>query len=357
MASSTSTVAASLRTSSLAVAAFDYLQTLPFEVRLVLEARKAGHVSTSFGLFLLIRYTSVLVLVTSNVSYFSTDFTPVSCARYFLLPTIFKLIQAMASQAILGVRVYNLSRQSRRMGWLVLVIYCITCVFQWGTSVNGKHPVFDAAVGNCASTSPNGEFGGWIFYTIAILYDFFTTALSGFLIMRMLPRGSSMLSRVFRMMLVDGLWYFIALCLTNLLSLGFYRATYLKFPLQPQQAQSLQTAAASLGYCLRWIMTQKLLIHLHEVAAERRLEAESRIEAFRTPTLKTYPYPPETTTFELTIPASESGNYEYGGASDLSSTLEEDGRHLARSQGNTPVVVGEKTTSSPPGHASNVGIS
>jgi len=73
-----------------------------------------------------------------------------------------------------------------------------------------------------------------------------------------------MMSRVTRMMLADGVWYFVVLALINFLNVVFYRATSL---------DDVQTAAASLGYCATWIMSQRLLIHLHEASVERRNES------------------------------------------------------------------------------------
>ncbi|KAF7362110.1 hypothetical protein MVEN_00556800 [Mycena venus] len=68
-------------------------------------------------------------------------------------------------------------------------------------------------------------------------------------------------------MLVDGLWYFVVLTLVNFLNLGFYRF------FSPVQWGDVQTAAASLGYCVTWVMSQRLLIHLHEASVERRNES------------------------------------------------------------------------------------
>ncbi|KAF7312989.1 hypothetical protein MKEN_00983600 [Mycena kentingensis (nom. inval.)] len=122
------TFARYLRTASLAIAAYDYLQTLPFEVRICREAWRNRRMSSSFIFFILIRYTSIFVLTISNVAYFGSTFTRSICGHFFLLPSVFKLLQAMVSQAILGFRAYNLSRKSRPMGLFLLFVFvlCIT---------------------------------------------------------------------------------------------------------------------------------------------------------------------------------------------------------------------------------------
>lgn len=92
-------------------------------------------------------------------------------------------------------------------------------------------------------------------------------------------------------MLVDGVWYFVALALVNFLNLGFYRRTPRASQLEIQvldlillllfllilyarpprmmlscwsrPARTDICFRASLGYCVTWIMSQKLIIHLH----------------------------------------------------------------------------------------------
>jgi len=73
--------------------------------------------------------------------------------------------------------------------------------------------------------------------------------------------SNSVFSKVARMMLYDGIGYFAALTAVNILNLIIYRAS-----------QDLQTSAASLGYTVTWIMSKRLIIHLHEVSVERRNE-------------------------------------------------------------------------------------
>ncbi|KAJ7048289.1 hypothetical protein C8F01DRAFT_1192571 [Mycena amicta] len=314
MSPSTNPLAAYMRVASLTISAYDYFQTMPFEVRLSAEAWRWRRMSPSFVLFMLIRYTSILVLTTSNISYFFLHFSFAECQRYFLIPSIFKLLQAMVSQAILAIRAYNLSRKSTHFGHILLSAYVISCTFQWATSLFGKNALYDPNVRNCASTSPNGDFGGWIFYTVAIVYDFATSVLCAVFLLRLTPQTlrSSLMGSLARMMLVDGLAYFVILALANLLSLGFYRATYLNFKLNSKQAGELQTAAASLGYCVRWIMTQKLIIHLHEASVQRRDESINNALSIGTdPLTSPWARARTRTTLSLTIPASDDHEYDY----------------------------------------------
>ncbi|KAJ7690660.1 hypothetical protein B0H17DRAFT_1064332 [Mycena rosella] len=252
-----------MRVASLAIAAYDYFQTLPFELRMWKVQWRARGLTLSFALFILIRYISILTLTVSNVGFFYRDFTREGCLHYFLIPSVFKVLQAMVSQAILGVRAYNLSRKSAKIGGALFIIYLISCSLEWVTTLYRRQMVYN---GNCASLSPHRRFGGWLHYVVAIIYDFTTSVFCIVLLLQLKTSSSgSMMARVTRMMLVDGLWYFVALTLVNVLNLAFYRTS--------PMADEVQTAAASLGYCVTWIMSQKLLVHLHNASVERRNES------------------------------------------------------------------------------------
>ncbi|KAJ7124979.1 hypothetical protein C8R44DRAFT_781962 [Mycena epipterygia] len=253
-----------LRVASIAIAFYDYLQTLPFELRMCREQWRARHLTLSFALFYLIRYSSILVLTVSNVGFFSTHFTRASCQKYYLIPSVFKVLQAMVSQAILGVRAYNLSRNSALIGRALVVLYITSCTFEWVATMYDRKMEYSSIFGNCSSQSPSGLFGGWIHYAVAIIYDFITSVVSIVYLLKLKPSSASLMARVTKTMLVDGVWYFVALAFVNFLNLGFYRAKPLASQLE------VQTAAASLGYCVTWIMAQKLIIHLHDMSVERR---------------------------------------------------------------------------------------
>ncbi|PPQ77209.1 hypothetical protein CVT25_011055 [Psilocybe cyanescens] len=63
-------------------------------------------------------------------------------------------------------------------------------------------------------------------------------------------------------MLYDGLGYLFVLTGINIFNLILFKTS-----------QDIQTAASSLGYCVSWIMSQRLLIHLYDASRERREES------------------------------------------------------------------------------------
>ncbi|KAF7315257.1 Zn(2)-C6 fungal-type domain-containing protein [Mycena indigotica] len=291
-----------LRTAALAIAAYDYLQTLPFECRMLSTAWRERRISLSFILFSLIRYVSIAALTVSNVGFFSDSFTQEQCRQYFLVPSVFKgfcaqfydktssdskttVLQAMVSQAILAVRAYNLSRKSANIGVMLLSIYLICCTLEWITTLHdrsiGTQVAYNSAIGNCASKSPNGGLGGWVHYAVAIIYDFVTSMFCIVFLLKLRPASSSIMARVVRMMLVDGLWYFLGLALVNITNLIFYRQINKQTYATVQIAVEVQTAGASMGYAVTWIMSSKLIIHLHEASLKGRNESGDAVTVTR----------------------------------------------------------------------------
>ncbi|KAJ7350327.1 hypothetical protein DFH08DRAFT_861060 [Mycena albidolilacea] len=225
------------RVASIAIAFYDYLQTLPFELRMWKSAWKSRQLT----------------------------FTAESCQRYYLIPPVLKVVQTMVSQAILASNVdlaYNLSRKWTKIGYTLIFLFVLASCLEWLTTLHRRKMLFSE---DCASSSPTSLWGGWVHYAVSTVYDFCITVICIFFLLQLKTPGGSMMARVTRMMLVDGVWYFIALAMVNFLNLAFYRAA--------NEVQVRHISLASLGYCVTWIMSQRLLIHLHEASVERRNES------------------------------------------------------------------------------------
>ncbi|KAF8160903.1 hypothetical protein B0H34DRAFT_356698 [Crassisporium funariophilum] len=263
------TIAGYMRIASIAIALYDYLETQPTAWRFYREHWQSRRMTISVVLFFLLRFVSILTLTLSSVGFFYGEFTMPICARFYLLPPVFKVVQAMVSQAILGIRAFNLSRRSRSIGYFLLVVYIAACILQWVTNLYQRTPQLiaigvagDIAVGhgNCRAFNQVKRLGAWIFYAISIIYDVMTTSMSiWYLLKYKFKTTNSMMSKVTRMMLYDGLGYLFVLTAINILNLILYKTS-----------QEIQTAGASLGYCVSWIMSQRLLIHLYDASRERR---------------------------------------------------------------------------------------
>ncbi|KAI0064914.1 hypothetical protein BV25DRAFT_1914066 [Artomyces pyxidatus] len=264
--SSSPSVANNLRIASLSIALYDYLYTLPAEWRFYKGQAKSAsfRLSLGFVLFVLIRYLSVVVLVVSNVGFFSHHFTPETCRHYYMAAPILKVLQAMICQAILGVRTYNISRRNRYVGWVVLIAYFCAIVIEWFSNLYNRLPVEEDVrmfipIIPCSpgTRDPDANVSVWVFYLTAMLYDLLTLTVSTVYLVKC--RSSSFhMSHLMKVMLYDGIGYFVALTAANVLNLILYRASN----------TTVQSAGASLGYAVSWIMSQRILIHLRDAGAE-----------------------------------------------------------------------------------------
>ncbi|TFK49408.1 hypothetical protein OE88DRAFT_1662981 [Heliocybe sulcata] len=247
-----------LRVASLSIALYDYIITLPAEWRFYSSQRSLLQPSFSCCLFFLIRYVSALVMVLSNIGFFSRSFIAESCRRYYIVAPIFKVFQSMISQTILGLRTYNISRRSRVVGAVLLVLFLIVTVLQWFTNMYERMPISDSV--SCVPGNAEEHLVAWLYYLFSMFYDFATLCISVYYLSQFTAKRSksTRLARAIRMMLYDGLAYFVALTGVNIFNTILYRAS----------DEALQSASASLGYAVTWIMSQKILIRLHNAAAD-----------------------------------------------------------------------------------------
>lgn len=268
------TVSAYLRIASIAVALYDYLETAPTAWQFYREQWRQRRISSSCVLFVLIRATSIAVLVLSSYGFFYSRFDTSSCQKFYLLPPAFKVLQGMVSQVILGMRAWNLSRRSTTISYLLVALYLATTVLQWVSTLSGRKTSLaldDTGLvkqGNCRafSSSTHDNWGAWVYYLVAFLYDAATVLISVFFLLKYKrTSNNSMMNKVIKMMLYDGLFYFVALATINFVNLVFFKTS-----------ADFQTAAASLGYAVSWIMSQRMLIHLHNATRERNHETTEK---------------------------------------------------------------------------------
>ncbi|KAL4073547.1 hypothetical protein J3A83DRAFT_2558919 [Scleroderma citrinum] len=129
-----------LRVASLAIAFYDYLLTLPREYQFYRSQPHFLRMSLACILFILIRYSSILVMIVSNYGVFATSFTLESCRRYYYVSPIMKVVQSMISQAILGIRTYSVSGRRRQVGIFLLAYYTITVSLEWFFNIYRRIP-------------------------------------------------------------------------------------------------------------------------------------------------------------------------------------------------------------------------
>lgn len=247
-----------LRIASISVALYDYIITLPAEWRFYRNQSSFFRLRLACILFILIRYGSIIVMILSNYGVFSTSFTQESCKHYYMVAPVFKVVQTMISQVILGVRTFNIARRDRRIGIALVVLYFVSVSLEWFTNMFDRIPV--VVSGNCTPGNPGKILSAWLYYTVAMSYDLAVLTISTVYLLRYNPL-SGRLERLVRVLIYDGIGYFVVLTGSNIFNIVLYHTSDIE----------TQAAGASIGFAVIWIMSQRILIHLRELS-----EAETR---------------------------------------------------------------------------------
>ncbi|OCH93932.1 hypothetical protein OBBRIDRAFT_239320 [Obba rivulosa] len=241
-----------LRIIALSIAAYDYIITLPAERRFYRGQRWRAP-SPGCVLFICIRYLSITTLLVSNIGYFGS-FSPSTCSRYFLVAPVFKVLQTMISQIILGVRTMNIARRSSWAKWFLLVLFVVATTLEWFTNLFQRNFVQNTHL-NCTAGNNISHLSAWLFYVVAMSYDFITLCISVWFLLGF-RSSSGRMSHLVKIMFYDGLGYFVVLTASNIFNLIIYHTS----------DETTQSSAASLGFAVTWIMSQRILIHLREAA-------------------------------------------------------------------------------------------
>ncbi|KAJ3988841.1 hypothetical protein F5890DRAFT_1550152 [Lentinula detonsa] len=227
-----------LRIASVSIALYDFLETAPSTWRYTREQWNAPRMTVSFTLFLLIQ------LGLSISTFFNELMDPFlkSYNQRYLKPS-----WVFAAAALEGLtNLYHRTVCESPSFFLCFI---------------PLNPDSKFIKGNCRGVFQIEHLGAWIYYVVAIIYDLATSTICMIYLYKYKAASNSFFAKVTRMMFYDGVGYFTALTCVNILNLVIYRAS-----------QEIQTAAASLGYCVTWIMSKRLIIHLHEVSMKRRID-------------------------------------------------------------------------------------
>ncbi|KZV99218.1 hypothetical protein EXIGLDRAFT_249072 [Exidia glandulosa HHB12029] len=242
-----------LRVASISVAAYDYLITLPAEWRFYRSQAKWSRPSIACILFILIRYFSILSITVSNIGQFAA-FTPAECDRFFLVSPVFKVVQTVICQAILSVRTYAISKRERWVAHFLGTLFLTFLIAEAFVNIYGRVP--NNGTGHCTSGNLPGQLIAWTHYVFSMVYDLATLVISSYYLIGRSPVTYISFSHLARLMLFDGLGYFFGLTAVNILNIILYKTA----------PTTLQSAGASLGYAITWIMAQRILIHLRDMA-------------------------------------------------------------------------------------------
>lgn len=263
MANSTvvnATVDEYLRVSSIAIAIYDYVWTLPTEYRLYRSQQSYQRLNRTCILFILNRYISAATIIISNIGFFRT-FSTDACSHYFLVSPVFKVLAAMVTQIIMATRTYNISQRRTWVKYVLLLCWIFFTIIEFWSNIYQRKAVQTQIDGglNCISGNIGSPRVAWVHYMVCIIFDAVTIGIACGYLYSYSPT-SRPLAELLRRMIVEGIGYFIVMTTVNILNLIIY-----------QKAQpDTQSSAASLGYVIAWVMGQRLLINHFEATEESK---------------------------------------------------------------------------------------
>ncbi|KAN0130715.1 hypothetical protein V8E53_011390 [Lactarius tabidus] len=264
MSTNAAVVSNNIRIAAISVTIYEYILTLPSEYRFYRAFyRNNFRMTASLVLFVVNRYTNIISGALGSWEFYSHGFTAESCHRLFLLSTVFRVFLGMVSQIIIGLRAYTISRKNRTVGIVLLSAYIFTTTVQWFAQIYHRVPLLIDGTCGAAALQPTLFLSSWLFYLTGMLYDLLTLIISmGYLFK--LQSSSPFTSRLVRMMIYDGLGFFVALTVANIINAVLYRS----------RNSTLQVAGAPLSGVVTWIMSQRILINLQD-ASEKREHTET----------------------------------------------------------------------------------
>ncbi|KAJ7237530.1 hypothetical protein B0H12DRAFT_105371 [Mycena haematopus] len=249
-------MAAYLRVAAYSIALFDYLQTLPAEYRLYAKQKGPFNLSVACILFILVRYIGLATLIISNTGFFYHGFTPAMCAHYFWLVPVFKLFLYSCSQAILAIRTYAVSRKSPWVLRILITLFVVCAVPEFISTFWRRIPAQNN--GSCTSGNPAGVHIASLYYVGCLVFDIVTMVFTSAYLWKFSSNSRSSLSQLARMMLRDGIMYFIALSGMNIINIIFFQSA----------ETTLQSSAVSLGVATTMIFSGRFIINLSEHVRE-----------------------------------------------------------------------------------------
>ncbi|KAF9042822.1 hypothetical protein BDZ89DRAFT_1059717 [Hymenopellis radicata] len=113
------------RVISFTLAGGDIFQTIPGTYRLYKKQWKARSISPICFLYAMVRYLTIISLVSNGVGFFGKTFTDKTCKPFYMLPNVTAMLAGMAVQGIIYIRTCAISGRdvwvTRLLGLLLLL--------------------------------------------------------------------------------------------------------------------------------------------------------------------------------------------------------------------------------------------
>ncbi|KAJ7583671.1 hypothetical protein C8J56DRAFT_954664, partial [Mycena floridula] len=207
-----------LRVVSFTLAGADILQTMPATYRFYKKQWTQRRISAVCFFYACVRYITLISLVSNGYGAWSTNFTPESCQRYYMLPNITAVLGGMAVQALVFIRTWAISKRSNIVFYFLGAVLLLDLPVQVFGIVYHREP--SITNGNCkGKVLAKGEPDWNIVYYIAhMVFDIMAcTTATVCLLWTSKEHGIFNTSRFVRRIWRHGLLFTFVVVLCNLL--------------------------------------------------------------------------------------------------------------------------------------------
>ncbi|KAJ7641458.1 hypothetical protein FB45DRAFT_1125279 [Roridomyces roridus] len=205
---------------SFSLVAGDVFQTIPATLEMYMKNWNERRLSATCFFYAVTRYLSVISLVSNGYAAFSTSFTPESCKKYYMLPNVTALVAVMAIQVLVYIRTLAISGQSKYVRYGMGLLMLLGFPVQTFGIVYHRDPSFNN--GTCKGKVLRAGEPDWniVYYSAHMAFDLVAvvTATTYLVLISLSSYTGGMLrfSKLVKMILRDGLLYFVVVFAVNL---------------------------------------------------------------------------------------------------------------------------------------------
>ncbi|KAJ7159030.1 hypothetical protein C8R43DRAFT_1178780 [Mycena crocata] len=217
MATFVGTPQAAVRITSLSVLIYDFLITIPSEIRLYRRQKSFLKPSLACVFFVLARYIGLLYICWVSYVFFGTGWSISTCGRIAPVGSVLRGFVSSISAAVFIWRTWAIWGKNRYI-WMTMTIVLIpVTVFSY---VPGLVQVPVVVDGGCTAVSRGGGplSYKWTFALVNLLFDTLACTLGSIPLIRNVRQGTGHVSSI---LLADGLGYFVVAVVAQTLNLSF----------------------------------------------------------------------------------------------------------------------------------------
>ncbi|KAJ7061590.1 hypothetical protein C8F01DRAFT_1137831 [Mycena amicta] len=217
MATFVGTPQAAVRITSLSVLVYDFLITIPSEIRLYRRQKSFLKPSLPCIFFILARYVGLFYICWVSYVFFGTGWTDTSCGRVAPVGSVLRSLVSSISSGVFVWRTWAIWGKNRYI-WMGMTLVLIpVAVFSYAPGLVQVPVVVN---GGCTAVSRgNGPLSfKWTFALVNLIFDTLACVLGSIPLIRNVRQGTGQVSSI---LLADGLGYFVVAVVSQVLNLSF----------------------------------------------------------------------------------------------------------------------------------------